>query len=142
MKILTTSTSAQTLRFVPREYVTSATLFLRDDSTNVVTNETVSLTQDGDELVYTANFNLIEGRFYDFNFVVDANLWEQNTLTWDMNFDLWNASQGATLSLYKDKIFCTDQPLDQTEDEYYSVNKNVYVSEDTYDNDYIIIWEK
>jgi len=139
MKILTTSTSAQTLRFVPREYVTSATLFLRDDSTNVVTNETVSLTQDGDELVYTASFNLIEGRFYDFNFVVDANLWEQNTLTWDMNFDLWNASQGATLSLYKDKIFCTDQPLDQTEDEYYSVNKNVYVSEDTYDNDYIII---
>lgn len=139
MKILTTSTSAQTLRFVPREYVTSATLFLRDDSTNVVTNETVSLTQDGDELVYTASFNLIEGRFYDFNFVVDANLWEQNTLTWDMNFDLWNASQGATLSLYKDKIFCTDQPLDQTEDEYYSVNKNVYVSENTYDNDYIII---
>jgi len=142
MKILTTSTSAQTLRFVPREYVTSATLFLRDDSTNVVTNETVSLTQDGDELVYTASFNLIEGRFYDFNFVVDANLWEQNTLTWDMNFDNWDASQGATLSLYKDKIFCTDQPLDQTEDEYYSVNKNVYVSEDTYDNDYIIIWEK
>jgi len=139
MKILTTSTSAQTLRFVPREYVTSATLFLRDDSTNVVTNETVSLTQDGDELVYTASFNLIEGRFYDFNFVVDANLWEQNTLTWDMNFDNWDASQGATLSLYKDKIFCTDQPLDQTEDEYYSVNKNVYVSEDTYDNDYIII---
>jgi len=142
MKILTTSTSAQTLRFVPREYVTSATLFLRDDSTNVVTNETVSLTQDGDELVYTASFNLIEGRFYDFNFVVDANLWEQNTLTWDMNFDNWDASQGATLSLYKDKIFCTDQPLDQTEDEYYSVNKNVYVSENTYDNDYIIIWEK
>jgi len=142
MKILTTSTSAQTLRFVPREYVTSATLFLRDDSTNIVTNEIVSLTQDGDELVYTASFNLIEGRFYDFNFVVDANLWEQNTLTWDMNFDNWDASQGATLSLYKDKIFCTDQPLDQTEDEYYSVNKNVYVSENTYDNDYIIIWEK
>jgi len=139
MKILTTSTSAQTLRFVPREYVTSATLFLRDDSTNVVTNETVSLTQDGDELVYTASFNLIEGRFYDLNFVVDANLWEQNTLTWDMNYDLWNTSQGSTLSLYKDKIFCTDQPLDQTEDEYYSVNKNVYVSENTYDNDYIII---
>lgn len=139
MKILTTSTSAQTLRFVPREYVTSATLFFRDDSTNVTTNQTVSLVQDGDELVYTGSFNLIEGRFYDFNFVIDSNLWEQNTLNWDMNYDLWNASQGAALSLYKDKIFCTDQPLDQTEDEYYSVNKNVYVSEDTYDNDYIII---
>lgn len=139
MKILTTSTDAQTLRFVPREYVTSATLYIRDDSTNVTTNEVVSLVQDGDELVYTASFSLKEGRFYDFDFVVDPNLWEQNTLNWDMNFDKWEDSQGAALSLYKDKIFCTDQTLDQTEDEYYSVNKNEYVTEDTYDNDYIII---
>lgn len=139
MKILTTSTANQTLRFVPREYVTSATLYIRDDSTNVITNEVVSLVQDGDELVYTASFSLKEGRFYDFDFVVDPNLWEQNTLNWDMNFDKWEDSQGAALSLYKDKIFCTDQTLDQTEDEYYSVNKNEYVTEDTYDNDYIII---
>jgi len=139
MKILTTSSSDQTLRFVPREYVTSATLYIRDDSTNETTNEVVDLVQDEDELVYTASFNLIEGRFYDFDFVVDPNLFEQNTLVWELNSDTWDASQGAALSLYKDKIFCTDQNLDQTEDEYYSVNKNEYVTENTHDNDYIII---
>lgn len=139
MKILTTSTDAQSIKFVPREYVASATLYLRDDSTNVETNQTVTLVQSGDELVYTGTFNLVEGRFYDINFVVDPNLWEQDTITWELITDTWDASQGASLSLYKDKIFCTNQTLDQTEDEYYSVNKNQYVTENTYDNDYIII---
>ena len=139
MKILTTSTEEQSIRFTPREYVLSATLYIRDDSTNVVTNETVDFTQEKDELIYTSTFNLIEGRFYDFDFIVDPNLWEQNTLVWELNSDTWDASQGAALSLYKDKVFCTDQNLDQTEDEYYSVNKDEYVTENTHDNDYIII---
>ena len=139
MKILTTSTSIQSLRFVPREYILSATLFIRDDSTNVQTNETVSLIQDGDELVYSANFNLIEGRFYDFDFIVDPNLWEQNATEWNLNSINWENSQGAELSIYKDKIFCTDQILNQIEDEYYNINKNQYVVQNTNDNDYIII---
>lgn len=139
MKILTTSTSIQSLRFVPREYILSATLFVRDDSTNVQTNETVSLIQDGDELVYSANFNLIEGRFYDFDFIVDPNLWEQNVTEWNLNSINWENSQGAELSIYKDKIFCTDQILNQIEDEYYNINKNQYVVQNTNDNDYIII---
>jgi len=139
MKILTTSTSIQSLRFVPREYILSATLFFRDDSTNVQTNETVSLIQDGDELVYSANFNLIEGRFYDFDFIVDPNLWEQNVTEWNLNSINWENSQGAELSIYKDKIFCTDQILNQIEDEYYNINKNQYVVQNTNDNDYIII---
>lgn len=139
MKILTTSTSIQSLRFVPREYILSATLFIRDDSTNVQTNETVSLIQDADELVYSASFNLIEGRFYDFDFIVDPNLWEQNTTEWNLNAINWENSQGAELSIFKDKIFCTDQILNQIEDEYYNINKNQYVVQDTNDNDYIII---
>lgn len=139
MKILTTSTAEQVIRFTPREYVLSATLYLRDASTNVTTDQTVTFTQEKDELIYTGTFNLVEGRFYDFDFVVDPNLWEQNTTVWELNSRFWDASQGAALSLYKDKIFCTDQTLDQTEDDYYSVNKDVYVTENTYDNEYIII---
>jgi hypothetical protein len=139
MKILTTSTESQTISFIPREYILSATLYIRDDSTNITTNQDVTLIQVADELVYTGNFNLIEGRFYDFNFIVDPNLWEQNSILWDFNLDNWENSQGASLSLYKNRIFCTDQVLDQTEDEYYSVNKNQYVTENTFDNEYIII---
>jgi len=139
MKILSTSTAEQSIRFTPRDYVQSATLYLRDTSTNVTTDQVVTFTQEKDELIYTGTFELIEGRFYDIDFVVDPNLFEQNAIVWELNSDLWNASQGASLSLYKDKIFCTDQTLDQTEDEYYSVNKDVYVTENTYDNEYIII---
>lgn len=139
MKILNTSNEVQTINFVPRSYVESATLYIRDDSTNVETSQTVDLVQIGDELQYSGTFNLIEGRYYDFDFIIDRNLWEQNDLSWEFINDNWDASQGARLSLYKDKIFCTDQTLDQTEDEYYSVNKNIYVLENTNDNDYIII---
>ena len=35
MKILTTSSSAQTIKVIPREYITSGTLSLRNDTTNV-----------------------------------------------------------------------------------------------------------
>ena len=34
MKVLTTSANAQTFKVIPREYVTNATLTIRDDSTN------------------------------------------------------------------------------------------------------------
>jgi hypothetical protein len=36
--------------------------------------------------------------------------------------------------IYKDRIFCTDQVIAD-----YTVNKNVYTTENTYNNDYIIL---
>ena len=42
MKVLTTSTDAQTIKVIPREYVGTVTLKLRDDSTNEVTTAVVS----------------------------------------------------------------------------------------------------
>ena len=43
--------------------------------------------------------------------------------------------------IYKDKIFCTDQPIDQTQDQEYTINSGEYISDTTYDNDFIILWE-
>ena len=49
MKILTTSTSAQTLTFVPRSYPTEIILSIRDTSTNTTTRtENVTLTRSND----------------------------------------------------------------------------------------------
>jgi hypothetical protein len=45
----------------------------------------------------------------------------------------------ATNIIYKDKVFCTDQTINQTNNDYYSINKNKFTSEDSYDNEYIII---
>lgn len=115
MKHLTTSTDAQTVLFIPRAYATEGTLVLRDDSTNNVSTEVVTLGKSGEYMSLSHAFSLVEGRYYDFKILVSGEV------------------------IYKDKIFCTDQDIDQDTNDYYSVNKNVYISEDSFDNDYIII---
>jgi hypothetical protein len=115
MKILTTSSEAQTLSFIPRAYSTSGSLVLRDDSTNEVLTSSETLTKVGEYLTISKVFSLVEGRYYDFSVVVSGD------------------------TIFKGKIFCTDQDIDQDANEYYSVNKDVYDTENSYDNDYIII---
>ena len=138
MKILTTSTGDQTIRIIPRSYPDDVTLVLRDDSTNTETiytldsmewentdeewqavnlnwNDAGGYFEENGYLVITNQYNLVEGRYYD------LTIKEGNTV------------------LYKDKIFCTDQTIDQETNSYYTINDNVYTTEDTYDNDYIII---
>lgn len=115
MKHLTTSTDAQTILVIPRAYPLTGTLVLRDDSTNVETSEEVSFTTSGEYLSLSHAFSLVEGRFYDLKL------------------------EDAGEVIYRDRIFCTDQEVDQDTNDYYSVNKNVYISEDSFDNDYIVI---
>lgn len=116
MKILTTSTEAQTIKVIPREYVTTATMTLRDDQTNTVTTfSDITLTEEGDYNVISETFALKEGYYYDLKIT----------------------SEGATI--YKDKVFCTDQSVDQSTNDYYTINQDVYETETTHDNDFIII---
>ncbi len=116
MKILTTSTSNQTIKVVPREYVTTASLVLRDDSTDTETTTSVSPSQVGDYLQITNAYTLVESRFYD----------------------LTLKNSGGSV-IYKDKIFCTDQTVNQTSNNYYSVNDSVFTTDTSYDDDYIIL---
>jgi hypothetical protein len=58
---------------------------------------------------------LTEGRFYDLTI-----------------------KEGSSV-IFKDKVFCTDQTIDQDTNNYYSVNDGEYTSDTTYDNDYIIL---
>ena len=91
MKILTTSTDNQTIKVVPREYVSTASLVLRDDSTDTETTDSVSPTTNGDYLQIVNAYTLKEGRFYD----------------------LTLKNSGGSV-IYKDKIFCTNQTVDQS----------------------------
>jgi hypothetical protein len=111
MKVLTTSTDAQSMSIIPREYPASITIRLRNESTNEVTNYTsVNATTTKGYLVFSNAYSLTENVFYELT-ILDGSY-----------------------VIYKDKIFCTDQNIAS-----YSVNDGQYVTEDSYDNDYIIL---
>lgn len=111
MEILTTATTVQSLKIVTRKDVVLPTLTLTDKSTRTSSDVVVTKTTEGDYMVLSAEFNLKEGTQYSYR--VKDGLEE----------------------IYRGLIFCTDQSnLDN-----YFVNKDEYVSEDTYDNDFVII---
>jgi len=111
MKVLTTSTDAQSMSIIPRECPASITIRLRNESTNEVTNYTsVNATTTKGYLVFSNAYSLTENVFYELAILDGSDV------------------------IYKDKIFCTDQTITS-----YSVNDGQYVTEDSYDNDYIIL---
>ena len=120
MKVLLHTTSSQTIKIIPRVYASSVTLRLRDDSSNTSVDLLVSGTTSGNYLVLSTIFDLKEGRFYDLK--------------------VYNGQGSVTEAdiIYRDKIFCTDQSTNQSNNEHYSVNKDVYV-EKSGNNDFIIL---
>lgn len=118
---LTTAATKQTINIIPRNYASTVNVVVRDDSTNTSTTySTIATTTDKNYLQVGITFSpvLVEGRFYDVN-----------------------VKEGTSV-IYKDTIFCTDQTINQTNNDYYSVNEGAYTvptGADAYDNDYIII---
>ena len=124
MKILTTSSSQQTINIIPRQFLSSYKLIVKDEAANEeVFNDEVTAVAYDDYRQIQVTFDpvLKEGRYYTMevrNRLVD------------------------TVIYYKDKIFCTDQNISQTSNNYYSINNNEYTFDETsgsHDNDYIII---
>ena len=107
----------KTFNIIQREFtIGSLTVTLTSESTNtpIVVNSTSSV--NGNYLQFASVFGtLSEGQFY-----------------------ILEVSNGTQV-IYKDKVFCTDQTINQSSNDYYSINKNQYTSEDSYDNEYIII---
>lgn len=142
MKILTTSTSAQTLTFVPRSYPTEIILSIRDTSTNTTTRtENVTLTRSNDNASISHAFSLVEGRFYDLNIIEGIGaLWNTYNVQWEAASDNWESIISSEASIYLDKIFCTDQTINQADNNYYTINSGEYTETTSYpDDDYIII---
>jgi len=121
MKHLLPTSDAQTIKIIPRVYSTSVTIKLRDDSTNneVTILPTAIINKNYVELSNV--FTLIEGRFYDLK--------------------VYNGQGSVTESdiIYRDKIFCTAQSTNQSNNEHYTINKDVY-KEKSGNNDFIILW--
>ena len=111
MIILTTSASAQQLKFIPREYVASSIIITDQDTNTPVTYTGVTFTTDRYYLKGDVTFNpvLIEGRFYTLEIL------------------------NGTSVIYRDMIFCTDQAKS-----IYSINDGVYIKHET-TNEYVVI---
>lgn len=138
MKILTTSTGDQTIRIIPRVYPDDVVITLRDDSTNVTVTYTLDSMEweNSDEVwqVVDLNWNSAGGYYEENGYLVITN---QYALVENRYYDL-TITDGTNV-IYKDKVFCTDQTIDQESNSYYTINENVYTTENSYDNDYIII---
>lgn len=116
MKLITTSGN-KTFKIIPREFtVGTLNLKLTSESTNksILVNTTSEI--DGNYISFDAVFGtLTESDFYILEVSYLNNI------------------------IYKDRVFCTDQAINQNSDDYYSVNKNQYISEESSDNEFIIL---
>jgi predicted small secreted protein len=111
MEILTTSSSSQSIKIAPRKDAASPTLTLKNKSTRKTSTVSVAKTTEGEFMKLTGTFSLKEGEQYSFT-----------------------VKDGSDI-IYRGLIFCTDQ----TELDKYFINKDEYVSEDSYDNDFVFI---
>ena len=111
MKILTTTPSF--IKFIPREAAESVTLTLTNKNTR--TSETVSVgvaNSNGYMTIYSGIPTLVENTNY--------------------SMEVKNSSGDV---IYRDTIFCTNQ----TDFDKFDVHKDEYVTEDTFDNEFIVL---
>ena len=116
MKIIGTS-GTKTFKVIPRQYVDGqVTVRLTNESTKAVVSVTATASTVRDYMSFEAVFG---------------------TLTKDVFYNMDVLISGSVV--YKDKLFCTDQTINQSNNDYYTINENEYTTENSYDNDYIII---
>jgi len=119
--IVLTTTASQTLKVIPREYLGSFTIDVRDSSLNKsFTYFEDTVTTNGNYMEFTNNYidassNSIfkEARFYDLDLYADFNFWNTNLSLWNFYDELWQTDSDQKERIYRDRIFVTDQDIDQ-----------------------------
>lgn len=119
MKIVSVS-QTQTFTFIPRVFANETlTYVVTDEQTNKSETITASTSKSGNYITATMTFGSSNAPFREAHF-----------------YTLEVTKSDGTL-VYRDKLFCTDQtPVTQSR---YDVNENVYETNDTFDNDYIVL---
>jgi hypothetical protein len=136
MVILKETTDSQTFKIVPRLYnVGVSILRVRDNSTNTTSEYEFNSVTSGNYSELSGVISLKKGRFYDLDVFDSADGWDSDTQSWDNEGSWTEADELALIPLYKDRIFCTNQ----VELVRYTVNEGEYITQDTYDNDYIVL---
>jgi hypothetical protein len=138
MKVLKPKTDTQSIKVIPRNYILTTSVELRDDQTNESITYTPTVVKDNDYLVYSDSYTLVEGHFYDFLVQNDFDRWDQNTDFFNLSDNTWNDLNFRIEKNVVDKIFCTEQEIDQAEQKEYTINKGIYKSDTSFDKEYII----
>ena len=113
MKILTTS-ATQSIKFIPRVSATGVILKLTNNNTRASFVVGVSTVNSNGYMTITGTaFSLVENTNYSMEVLND---------------------NGSGL-IYRDTIFCTNQ----TDFDKFDVHKDDYVTEDTFDNEFIVL---
>ena len=139
--IVLNATTPQTLKVIPREFVSEFTFSYTDDSTNVETEIPITTASNsGNYMTWSQAFNpvLVINHFYSIELFSDFAFWNTNYSLWQ-NFDeLWNDDGNFKNVFYRDRIFCTDQTHDQKNGDFYDINKGIYLTTDAFNNEYIV----
>ena len=113
MKILTTTSGS--IKFIPRENASPVTLTLTNKNTRTSETVSVGVTNSNGYMTITGSaFALVENTNYSMEVLND---------------------DGSGDVLYRDTIFCTNQ----TDFDKFDVHKGEYVTEDTFDNEFIVL---
>lgn len=118
MVILTTSINAQTFLVIPRSPIAAVTFELTDKSKRTTVPVTVAVSNSNGYMTVVGAFVdgqnkplMIAQRFYSF------------------------AIKNGNVIIFRGTIFCTDQ----TNFNIFDINAGVYTTENTYNNDFVII---
>lgn len=144
MILLKQQATEQTIKFIPTRNGVPNELFLRNETTNVLTNQYIDCTTESFYSKFNEVLNLEEGHFYTItikenqkkkeidNFgsrvVADGGDYESESCLYTF-LDLFDYN---TIVIHNDKVFVTNQEI-----ESYSINKDEYVQH----SDNIIFYE-
>ena len=124
MIILTTSAASQLLSVIPRKYTSIPfKMSIKDDSTNITVTYTIAAaTTVGNYLQFNQAFSpvLVENHFYDIHLYTETG-------------------SGYKQDIFKDRIFCTDQDVNQlNENAHYKLNEGQYTHYNGFNNTYTV----
>ena len=119
MIILNSSAASQSISVIPRRYDSDFIMSIRDDSTNTTEFYTVTgAVTVNNYLQFQQAFTalLVENHFYDIHLYINSSFWNTNLELWDFYDVLWQDDTDYVEVLFKDKIFCTDQDINELTD--------------------------
>jgi len=144
MILLKEQTTEQTIKFIPTRNRVPNELYLRNETTNVLTNQYIDCTSESFYKKFNEILTLKEGHFYTLtikenqkkkeidNFgsrvVADGGDYESESCLYAF-LDLFDFN---TILVHNDKVFVTNQEIDS-----FTINKNEYVQ----NSQNIIIYE-
>jgi hypothetical protein len=113
MDILPT-TGTQELKIIPRKDAESPVIRITDKATRTTSTITPTKSDDGDYMVLNGDFSLTEDSLYTYRVELSISDNEE---------------------IYRGLIYCSNQ----TSLDKYFINKDEYIEESSFDNEYVII---